>query len=240
MLPKIEHPIVEIHLHSLGRKVKFRPFLVKEEKLLLIAKESEDITEIQSTIKQIVVNCLLEDIDVEALPLFDVEMIFLKLRAKSVGEAVKLVFHCENEVDGQVCDADTDYTLNLDKINYTIPEKHDSRIMLTDTVGFKLKYSNLSNKIDFEGAEDAYDVLINTIIDNIEYVFDGESVYPVTPETDREELKTWLDNLTAENMNKVEEFFMNSPKVVLEDTVNCKKCGFEHKLYAENLLDFFL
>lgn len=239
MLPKIEHPVIEIHLQSLDRKVKFRPFLVKEEKLLLIAKESEDINEIRSTIKQIIVNCLLEDLNVEALPLFDVEMIFLKLRAKSVGEAVKLVFHCENVVEGEVCNTDTDYTLNLDKVNYTVPEAHDPRIMITDTVGFKLKYTNLSNNIDFDNAEDAYDVLIDTIIDNIEYVFDGESVYP-TEGVDREEMRGWLDNLTTENMNKVEEFFMNTPKVILEDTVQCKKCGFVHKLYAENLLDFFI
>ena len=239
MLPRIEHPIFEIYLHSLNRKVKFRPFLVKEEKLLLIAKESKDLAEIRTTIRQIVTNCILDDVDVDKLPLFDVEMIFLKLRAKSVGEAVKLVFHCNNEVDGVACEADTDYTLDLEKVQYTIPEGHDARVMLTDTVGFRLKYSDLSNRVTIKEGDNAFDVMVEAIVDNIEEVFDGESVYKAA-DVPREELKEFLDNLTVEGMARVERFFSTAPKVVLEDTVKCKKCGFEHKLHAENLLDFFI
>ena len=119
MLPYIEHPIVGIYVHSQDKKVNFRPFLVKEEKLLLIAKESDDVDDVRKTIIQIVNNCCLDKtIDVEKLPLYDIEMIFVKLRAASVGENVQLVFNCKNEVDGQVCGTDTDYQLDLTKVEY--------------------------------------------------------------------------------------------------------------------------
>jgi len=146
MLPKIEYPLYEIYIHSLGRKVKFRPFLVKEEKILLIAKEAKESEAAKLAICQIIQNCAAEPLDVETLPLFDVEMLFVKLRAKSVGESVKLVFNCKNEIAGEdglitgICNTDTDYTLDLEKVKYEIPEGHDAKIMITDKIGVRLKY----------------------------------------------------------------------------------------------------
>lgn len=238
-LPKIDHPIVEIELQSLGRKLRFRPFLVKEEKLLLIAKESNDPNEIRLAITQMIQNCALDEVNVEALPLFDIEMLFLKLRAKSVGESVKLVFNCKNEIDGKVCDTDTDYNLNLENIHFEVPEGHDPKIMITDKVGIKLKYPSLDDVISFDTKTDTVDLIVNLIADNIEYIFDMESIYK-PEEAPREQLIEFLSNLTTENITKIQEFFTSSPKVVLDDTVKCKKCGFEHKLHAENLLDFFV
>src|SRR5210317_230493 len=133
-LPQIDYPVFEIYLKSLDRKVKFRPFLVREEKLFLIAKESKEPDDIKNAILQIINNCCLEDIDVNKIPLFDIEMIFIKLRAMSVGESVQLEFHCKNEVDGVECDTTTPYVLNLDKVKYVMPEGQDNKIMLTDKV----------------------------------------------------------------------------------------------------------
>jgi hypothetical protein len=238
-LPKIEHPLYEIFLKSLDRNVKFRPFLVKEEKILLMAKESKDIGDIRLAIKQIIQNCCAEDgIDVEKLPLFDIEMIFVKLRAKSVGETVKLAFTCNNRVGDEACGAETDYTLNIDKIKYKVPEGHDSKVMITDKMGIKLKYPTLALNVLVDENEDEYVTMIRGIVENIEYVFDENSVYKAE-ELGKETLIELIDNLTVEAMVKIQNFFSTSPSVVLEDDVKCSKCGFEHHLKTEGLIDFF-
>lgn len=238
MLPKIEYPIYDFYVKSVDRRVKFRPFLVKEEKILLMAKESKDPEAIRLAIKQIIQNCMVDDVDVDKLPLFDIEMIFLKLRAKSVGESVKLVFNCKNEVDGVECNTDTDYTLDLEKVKYEIPEGHNPKIMLTDKLGIKLKYPDLNTLIDLKDDDDEYTALIAVLLSNIEYIFDSDSIY--RPEdSSKEDVAEFLTNLKMEHILMVKEFFETSPKVVLEDVVKCKKCGFEHNLHTEDLLSFF-
>lgn len=236
MLPKIEYPIYEFYVKSLDRKVKFRPFLVKEEKILLMAKEAKDPDSIRLAIMQIIQNCAVDPIDVDKLPMFDVEMIFLKLRAKSVGEAVKLVFNCKNEVDGKICDTNTDYTLDLEKVKYDIPEGHDPKVMITDTVGMRLKYPTLGTHVDLEG--DEFEMFVATLINNIDYIFDAEAIHKIEDST-KEELTDFLINLKPEHLLRIRGFFDTAPRVVLEDQVTCKKCGFIHTLHAENLLDFF-
>lgn len=237
-LPKIEYPLYEFYVKSLDRKVKFRPFLVKEEKILLMAKESEEPDSVRLAIKQIIQNCCAEKLDVESLPLFDIEMIFLKLRAKSVGEAVKLVFNCKNEVEGKECGTSTDYVLDLEKVKYEIPEGHDSKIMINEKLGMKLKYPSLGTNINLEEDDDEFVALLAVILANIEYIFDGESVYKLESST-KEEVNEFISNLRTEHLMMIRNFFETAPKVVLEDEVVCKKCGFKHKLHAENLLDFF-
>lgn len=236
MLPKIDYPISLIDIYSLGRKVKFRPFLVKEEKILLIAKESKDPEEIRSAVIQIIQNCAQEPLEVEKLPLFDVEMIFLKIRARSVGESVKLVFNCQNEVDGVVCNTDTDYSLNLEKVKFVVPEGHNNTIMLSGDTGMKLKYPTLSS--DINEPKDDLDVVVKLIAENIECVFTSESVTKPEDMT-ASELSDFIDSLTVEHIETCRLFFNTAPKVVLEDTVKCKKCGFEHQLVTEGLVDFF-
>jgi hypothetical protein len=238
-LPKVEHPIYPIYLKSLDRKVKFRPFLVKEEKILLMAKESKDIEEVRLAIKQIIQNCVLEDIDVEALPLFDVEMAFLKLRAKSVGESVRLVFNCQNEVDGAPCNTDTNYTINLEKVDFEIPEGHDPKVMITDTLGIKLKYPTLGLNMNIEEDEEAFVIILRMVLQNIEYIFDNESIYK-PEDTPEQELMEFLENLTPENLTQIQHFFNTAPKVVLDDKVSCKKCGYEHTIHTEDLIGFFI
>jgi len=243
-LPKIEHPIVEIYVHSLNRKVKFRPFLVKEERVLMIAKESDDPNEIQTAVQQIVNNCLIDEgVDITTLPLFDVEMIFVKLRAASVGQTIQLSFHCKNEVDGVPCDTDTDYNLDLDKIKYEIPEGHKNIVMLTDKVGIKLKYPTLSSSTadisEEDSDEEIYREVLGTLLDNIDHIFDEESIYKVS-DLSKDELIEFIENLTVDKMNNIEAFFATSPRVLLEDKVVCKKCGFEHTLRYEGLASFFM
>jgi hypothetical protein len=245
LLPKVEHPVFEIYIKSLNKKVKFRPFLVKEEKVLLIAKESKDSDEIRNAIKQIITNCAVESIDTDALPLFDIEMIFLMLRARSVGEAVKLAFNCQNPVgtdangDPIFCNTDTDYVMDLSKVSYQESPECNNTVMISDTVGIRLHYPSLAMNIKFDKDEEAYNFLLKMVIQNIEYIFDKESVYK--PEDLKEEdLIEFLGSLTLENMSQIQKFFSTIPKVILEDKVTCKKCGFEHTMKTEDLLSFFI
>lgn len=239
-LPRIQHPIVKINVHSLGREVQFRPFLVKEEKLLLIAKESMEPDEIRTAITQIVQNCCLdEDLDVKTLPLFDIEMIFITLRSKSVGEMVQLVFHCTNEVDGKECNTDTDYALNLEKVKYVFPEGHTDKIMLTDKMGIQLKYPTLAEEVKFEANDEVFEAILHMLFNYVVCVFDEDNVYR-PEEFGEEEFKEFIETLTVDKLNAIQQFFVTSPKVVLEDTTECKACGHEHKIYSEDLLSFFL
>lgn len=237
-LPKIQYPTFPIYLKSLDKSILFRPYLVKEEKILLMAKEAKDPESIRLAIRQIIQNCAETPLDVDALPLFDVEMIYLKLRAKSAGESVKLVFNCKNQVDGQECNTNTDYVLNLDKIEYEIPEGHDPKVMINEKVGMRLKYPSIGNSIKLPEEATQYDMLVESLVNNIDYIFDEESVYKME-DVKREELEEWLTDLSQDHLFQIREFFASAPKVVLKDTVKCKACGFEHQLYAENLLDFF-
>jgi len=232
-------------VYSLGRKVKFRPFLVREEKILLIAKESKDPEEMRNAVRQIVQNCVCEEIIVDNLPLFDIEMIFLKIRATSVGESVKLVFNCQNVIETKedgtevVCDVDTDYLLDLTKVTFEIPEEHNPTVMITDKIGVKLKYPMLNSTIKVDENEDPYITLFNMIMDNVECVFGPESV---TKPIDMKpgELIEFMDSLSVEHMERIKTFFRTKPKVVLSDTVACKKCGFLHHIHTEDLLGFFI
>ena len=245
MLPKIEYPLYEIYLHSLDRKVKFRPFLVKEEKILLMAKEAKDGESAKLAVCQIIQNCAAEPLDVEKLPLFDIEMLFVKLRAKSVGESVKLVFNCKNEIAGEngliasICNTDTDYTLDLEKVRYELPEGHTAKIMITDKVGVKLRYLTMASDTDIDKDSETYDKMLSVLMESIEYIFDEDSITKREDCTDAQ-LIEFIESLTPEFFEQVKTFYSTSPKVVLEDKVKCKKCSFEHTLHTENLLDFFI
>lgn len=236
-LPKIDYPIHEIYLKSLGRKVKFRPFLVKEEKILLVAKESEDPEDIKNSIKQIIQNCCLEEIDVEALPLFDVEMFFVHLRAKSVGESAKLQFTCQNKVEETVCEQVTEYSIDLNKIEYIVPEGHTNKIKITDKVGMVFKYPTINVALD--DFSDPYFATVSLFKNNIDYIYDEDSFYYRKDISD-EELEEFLEQLSVDHVESIRNFFITTPRVAIKDELVCSKCGFQHKIEVENLYSFFI
>ncbi len=237
-LPKIQYPVYEIYLKSLDRKVKFRPFLVKEEKLLLMAKESNDIKEITDTIKQIVSNCCCEELDVDKLPLFDIEMFFIYLRTKSLGDSAKLSLNCQNVINketGEECGHTQEYALDLTKVDFTVPEGHTNVIKVSDDIGIRMKYPTTSVVMDPE--LDGYTALQKTIINNIECIFDKDSVYENSSE---QELMEFLDELDTDKIGELERFFQTQPRVTLKETIQCKKCGYTHEIFAEDLFSFFI
>jgi hypothetical protein len=237
-LPKIEHPIHEVYLKSLDRVIRYRPFLVKEEKLLLMAKESDDLNDIVKAIKQIIRNCVLDDIDVDTLPTFDVEMFFINLRVQSIGESAEMVYTCNNVVEGDVeCGHKIDFLLDIRNVEYSETEGHSNVIRLSDTAGIKLNYPTL-NFSEAELNDNFEDGGYSFVSQYLDYVYDSEQIYKKDEISD-EELKEFIDNLTIEQVKQIRNFFTTLPQVFLKQDVTCPKCNYVHHLNVEGLLNFF-
>ena len=237
MLPKIEHPVHEVYLKSLDKKVRFRPFLVKEEKLLLMAKESEDLNEIVKSIKQIISNCCMDSINVDDLPTFDVEMFFLHLRMRSVGETAQMVYTCNNVVGENSCGHVTEFDLDLKDIKYQEVGGHSKIIRLTDSVGVCFKYPSLTipdSVLDNKFKDGGYEV----ITEYLDYIFDSEQTYEKNS-ISKEEMVEFFDNLTLDQVQSIKQFFLTSPRVILDQKIVCGKCQHIHNINVEGILNFF-
>lgn len=205
-----------------------------------MAKESDNSDDIRAAVKQVIQNCCLDDINIDSLPLFDIEMFFVHLRMKSIGESVKLQFKCENLTDAEantVCGKTTEFSMDLNKVHYELPENSSDTIKLSDKVGIKLKYPSM-DIFKEEVSEDEYENALKIIINNIVCVYDEDSIYKRESISD-DELKEFLDQLTIEQIDQIRTFFASIPRVVLEDEMTCGKCGFVHKIKAGDLYNFF-
>jgi hypothetical protein len=238
-LPKIDVPTYEIELPVSKTKIKYRPFLVKEQRNLLMAIESSESTTIQQNIKDILYNCTLtEGVDIEKLPIIDVEYYFINLRAKSVGEVVESRYRCNNKVDGVECGNIMEKDIDLTKIQVQMKEDISSEIKLTSNISIKLKYPEFGIVKDSLKYENINDVTFNMIAQSIEYIYDGQQFYYANEST-REELIEFVEGLNQEQFSKIENFFNNLPKLKEKLDIKCSKCGFEHKIEVEGLESFF-
>lgn len=244
MLPKIDVPLYEITLPLLKKKVKFRPFLVKEEKILLMAAESDDQDAILLAIKQIINNCCVSDIDVEELPILDFEYFFMHLRARSVGEVVDLQYKCNNTISGEgeeekKCNALVKLSFNALEVEPEI-NTIDNKIQLTPNLGIALKYPNFKNIEDISKIQDlsSTELISKTIISSIDFIYDNESMY-YAKDTPEEELIDFIDSLTREQFGKIQEFFESIPKLKKQIKFTCQKCAYEEELMLEGIQSFF-
>lgn len=239
-LPKIDAPVYELDLPLSKKRVRFRPFLVKEQRNLLMAMEAEDKDTIEKNIKQILHNCTLtEDINIDTLPIIDVEYYFLHLRARSVGEIVSNKYKCENEVaNGKICGNSMEANINLLEIKVDIPEGIKDEIKLTDKISIKLKYPEYSVLENANQIDNVTDMAFDMIVNSIDYIFDGEEFY-YAKETSKQELHEFINQLNQEQFTKIEEFFNNLPKMSKTIDLTCGKCGFHHHIEVEGLEDFF-
>lgn len=231
-LPKLDYPIHTIEIPSLKKKHKFRPFLVKEEKLLLMAKESGEDSDVLGAIKQIVNNCSLEpNLNINKLSLFDLEFIFLKLRAISIDNKIKVSY--KDAEDQKVYD----FEINLDDIKVKFPEKNDNNIRITDKTGIVMKYPSASLYEDKDFLSLEKDHLFELIIRCIESVYNGEEVYPAK-DYKHKDLSEFLENLDIKTFQQIQEFLINVPKI--EYKLNYKN-SLEHdrEIVLSSLNDFF-
>ena len=238
-LPKIDTPIYELDLPLSKKHVRFRPFLVKEQKNLLMAMESGDSKSIEQNVKQVLNNCTVtENIDIEKLPVLDVEYYFLNLRARSVGEIVENKYRCDNQVDGSACGNIMETSLNLLDIKIEGVKENNDVIQLTDTISIKLKYPEFSVINKLSKLSDVSDIAFEMIAESVEYIFDGEQFY-YAKETTTVEMVEFIEGLNQQQFAKIEDFFANLPKLEKKIEMKCSRCGFEHKLDVEGLESFF-
>ena len=204
-LPRIDAPIFTIKIPSTGKDLKFRPFTVKEEKLLLMAQTSEDPEQINETVKQILNNCFLTEIDIDTLAIFDVEYIFIKLRSKSVDNKITVKFEDGDEVIETGCD--------LEDVNVVFDTDHTNKIKLSDEVLITMKYPSFKMIDKMSATEDAdmVDVLSNTI----DMVVVGEEVMKIS-DFSKEEVGNFIESFTGKNMRQIEQFFQTLPKLKID------------------------
>lgn len=244
-LPKIDVPVYECVLPSNKKKVKFRPFLVKEQKLLLMASESVEVKDVVDSIKQVVKNCLLEDIDVDTLPVFDLEFLFLNLRARSVSEVVKVKYKCNNLIEPAGIDEEekrcgniVDIEVNVLDINPSFGENHTNNIQLTDTLGIVFKYPTFE-VIESMADKEENEAIFSLITKCVDYIYDSETMY-YSKDITEQEIVDFIDNLTQEHLEKIKEFFDSMPKVKKTVSFDCNKCGHHEDIEIEGVQNFFV
>jgi len=241
-LPKLDQPTFKVKLLSLKEQVTYRPFTVKEHKILLMAAESKATEDILGAIRQIIRNCVIDDIDVDDLATVDFEMLFLNIRAKSVGEVVDLKYKCKNKIDEEnKCEKPFTLKINLiEDLHVNNLDSSNNKIPLSESIGIVLKYPTARTLQDMIKYVDTEENMadMNLTSSCIDYIYDGDEIY-YAKESTREELNNFVDNLSTEQYNKIEEFFKNIPSIYAEKQHTCTKCGYEHKMRLEGIADFF-
>jgi hypothetical protein len=232
MLPKIDKPIVEIHVPSQKKALKFRPFTVKEEKILLIAQMEQSEKAIILAIKQVINNCCIEEkFDIDALATFDLEYLFLKLRARSINNIIDVSYR-DNEDDKIY-----DFKIDLDTVEMLQNADVPNTIQVTETVGIKMKYPTV-NIIDDAPADATANEVVEYLIRNcVDSIYDAENVYPSSDYTPQE-LAEWIDALDIETFNKIRAFFENLPRMYYKLEYENSK-GNKRVIELSTLSDFF-
>jgi hypothetical protein len=232
-LPKIDQPLFDVTIPSSKKKILFRPFLVKEEKILLISQQGGEDTDVIRAIKQILKLCVQdEDFDVDKLTTFDLEYLFLKLRAKSVNNIVKLSYR-DNEDDKVY-----DFELNLDTIEVEMPEGIDSTIKLSDNIAMIMKYPSSSITDKITQFDNEVDLMTFFIINCIDTIVTEEEIYPASEYTDKE-LEEFLDQLPVNSFDLIRQFFEKMPKLY-HKIVYTNELGNDRSIELTNLKDFFM
>jgi hypothetical protein len=236
-LPKIVAPVFDLDLPSTGQTIKYRPFLVKEEKLLLLALESEDTKQITTAIKTVIKNCIeTKGVKVESLPTFDIEYLFLNIRAKSVGEEVELSIICPD--DGETA---VPVKINIDDIKVQKNKDHTNKIKVDDSIMMEMKYPSLEqfikNNFDFSN-ENATEQSFEMIADCVDKIYTEEEVWTSSDVT-KKEITEFLDQMNSSQFKEIEKFFETMPKLSHTVKVKNPNTKVESEVVLEGLSSFF-
>ena len=232
-LPKLETPTYELELPSTGEKVKYRPFLVKEQKHLMLAMESEKATELRDALATLVSSCTFEKIDPYDVPMFDIEFMFLRFRGKSIGEKVKLNVLCPDDEKTRV-----EVEVNLEDVGVKLEADHTNEIEITKKIKMIMKYPDLNDMVEMENEEAAVSATFNMIKRCVHEIHDGETVYPKVDMSDAE-LSEFLDNLTTGPFEKIQNFFTTMPKIIHVLKVTNPKTKKKGEVVIEGIESFF-
>ena len=240
-LPKIATPTYELVLPSTGKTIKYRPFLVKEEKVLILALDSQDPKQVTLAIKSVLKDCILtKGIKVEELPSFDIEYIFLNVRGKSVGESIDLVVTCSDDGETEV-----PVKIYIDEIQVQKDESHSNEIKLDDNVFVKMRYPSLDqfikNNFDFSQSDESLSTIeksFEIIADCIEMIFSGEESWAAADCT-KKELIEFIESMDSKQFKLIENFFETMPKLSHTLKVTNPKTKVENTVVLEGLTSFF-
>ena len=242
MIPKVDLPIYELTLPSSGKKIRIRPFIVKEEKLLLMAVESNDEATIIDTTKQILNNCIIEGqgINIDKLPFFDVDYLFISLRAKSIGESIDINYTCNNITDnGTRCGNVFPAKIDVSNCVVSKDETISRDVQISSKMMVRMKYPNYTTMKMILENDNVINKKINIIAGSIEMIQDGDNIYTLKDFT-KQELVGFIDNLTQEQYRKLEHFVDNFPSFVITTEALCPACGYTHKLEYKDFASFFV
>jgi hypothetical protein len=245
-LPKIVVPEYSLILPSTGEEIKYRPFLVKEEKILLIAMESEDEKQIMDATKNVIKNCIFGDINIDEMPTFDIEYIFLWLRGKAKGEEINLKYKCPQ------CENELPVSFNIEDIKVKKNDEHSNKININENLGVVMKYPNMSLQVKIDNMKDISDIdkIFKTVLLCIDYIYDAEKTYSTKDHT-AAEMEEFLESLTDDQFQKISKFFETMPKLKHEVKLECKnkvkgegkkkdkECGYKEDMTLEGLQSFF-
>ena len=234
-LPKINAPEYRLNIPSTDEEITYRPFLVKEEKLLLIAHETGDEKATFSAIKDLIKSCVTQELAVDTLPMFDIEYIFLNIRAKSVGEIAKLKIICPDDEKTTV-----DVEVDLTKINVVMDEKHDARIQLTDNIGILMSYPSLDIVQEHAvlGTEQPVEQLFKMVAECMYQVWEGEEVQDAS-DFSWEEKMEFIESLSHSQFEKIQEFFETMPALKHEIEVTNPNTKVKSTVTLQGIQSFF-
>jgi|688.fasta_scaffold67528_3 hypothetical protein len=241
-LPLNTSPIYNLTIPSTKQNVKFRPFVVKEEKALLIAQQSEDTKVMVDTLKSVVASCVKDNIDIDKLAIFDLEYIFTQLRARSVGEVIEVIMSCDEDHGDKDNLAKVKIQIDLTKLNVSVDEKHTNKISLFGDVGVVMRYPSIDILKKLESidaiASQEVEAVFNIVVECIDYIYDAEEVYHAKDQT-KKELIDFIENLSSDQFKLVQAFFETLPKMSHKVEYNCPVCGKHHDVALEGLESFF-
>lgn len=251
-LPKLTVPTFKLKIPSTGKEIKYRPFLSKEEKILMLVKQSDNSEMVMESMRDIINVCTFNTIDVDSLSIFDIEYIFLQLRAKSIGEIIDIDMKCNNKIDlplpeGQnewkeediskkLCGATIPFSINIDDIVVTTPTDHTNIIMLENDIGVTMRYPSIN---DVKMIEENADNDVNIIKELIVNIFDTDNVYEIS-DTSPEEFDEFVGTINAKQTEDIrKKFFYNMPTLEYVAKYTCPNCGSKGEYTFRGIHDFF-
>ena len=234
-LPQLNSARYQVYVPGLQKEVSFRPYLVKEEKILMMAMESNDQKQILTAVSDIIEACVFDDINVKKLAVFDVEYLFINLRQKSVGEGINVSMKCSDED----CSTENNVEVDLDKIDIPKINKEDNIIMLSDDVGITMRYPSFKDISQFKPEElDKIDGIMSLLKLCVVNIFDSDNVHE-TSDISKKELDDFIDGMNSEQFSKLGGFFQDMPSLKTNLEFNCIKCGKENITEVRGLQSFF-
>jgi hypothetical protein len=225
-LPTLSVPTFDVEVYSTKEKVKMRPFLVKEEKILILAAESNQRSDMIRAMQQVINSCSSGKIDAEKLPFFDLQNIFIKLRAQSIGKESEFNLICGE------CGHKTPTSLDLEQINLRVTPNHNNKIMLTDEIGVVMKYPTAEVLINED--QPVFDLVVSCV----DKVFTLDEIHDAADQS-HEEISNFIDSLTSEQFDKIVEFFETAPKIFHNIEYTCSKCQTENTVVVDGVENFF-